>query len=64
MLKTTWPFQDKYLYFKINNYKTTQMDKFCELDREILSMTPSCLIITKKYMAQRHNKLNKTAVFS
>ena len=38
------------------------MDKFCEFDREILSMPPSCFIITKKYMAQRHNKLNKTTV--
>ena len=40
------------------------MDKFCEFDREIVSMTPSCFIMTKKYMAQRHNKLNKTAVFN
>jgi hypothetical protein len=31
----TWSFQDKSLYFKINNYKTTLMINFTEFDEEI-----------------------------
>ena len=52
--------------YKINVYTSTKIiikqlgvDKFCKFDRELQNITPSCFIITEKYMAPRSNKLKK-----
>jgi hypothetical protein len=50
----TWSFQDKCLYFKINNYEITVSDKFYRVISQL----------QRKYMAQNEkNRVNRTCFF-